>query len=52
VRLNRAGRAGLRHRSKALLRLTVTATDPSGSPSTTKRISVVVKRAKKRKTRR
>jgi hypothetical protein len=52
VRLNRAGRAGLRHRRTALLRLTVTATDPSGNPSTTRRTSIVVKRAKKRKTRR
>ena len=52
VKVNRAGRAGVRHRRAALLRLRVVATDPSGTPSTTRTISVVVKRAKRHKTRR
>jgi hypothetical protein len=40
----------MRHRRAALLRLRVVTTDPSGNPSTTRTISVVVKRAKKHKT--
>jgi hypothetical protein len=50
VKINRAGRSALRKKSKATLKLSVTATDPSGSPSTTRTTSVSVKKkATKRK---
>lgn len=50
VKISRAGRSALRQKSKATLKLSVTATDPSGSPSTTRTTSVSVKKkASKRK---
>jgi hypothetical protein len=52
AKISRAGRAALSKRSKASLRLAVTATDPSGSPSTTKTTSVSLKRTSTKKGRR
>jgi len=49
VRISRAGRSALRKRTRARLSLTVRATDPSGSPSTTRTTSVSVKKASTRK---
>ena len=52
VKINRAGRKALGTKSKARLRLAVTATDPSGSPSTTATKSVLLKKKARRKSRR
>jgi hypothetical protein len=50
VRISRAGKAALRRKRSATLRLTVSATDPAGSPRSTKTTSVKLKRtAAKRK---
>jgi hypothetical protein len=49
VRISRAGRSALGKRTSARLSLTVTATDPSGSPRTTRTTSVSVKKASTRK---
>jgi archaellum component FlaF (FlaF/FlaG flagellin family) len=52
ARISRAGRKALSKKSKATLRLTVIATDPSGSPSTSSTIRVSLKKAtRKRSTR-
>jgi hypothetical protein len=52
VRISRAGRTALARKRTAVLKLAVTATDPAGSPSTTKTVSVRLKRAATRKSRR
>jgi hypothetical protein len=49
VRISRAGRKALSRKNSTTLKLAVTATDPSGSPSTTKRVSVKLKRTAKRR---
>jgi hypothetical protein len=51
VKINRAGRKALATKSKARMRLSVTATDPSGSPSTTGTKSVLLKKKARRKSR-
>jgi hypothetical protein len=45
IKLSRAGRSALSKKSSARLSLSVTATDPSGSPSTTRTTGVSLKKA-------
>ncbi|HEX3318910.1 MAG TPA: FG-GAP-like repeat-containing protein [Solirubrobacteraceae bacterium] len=52
ARISRAGRKALAKKRKATLRLTVTATDPSGRPSTTRTTSVSLKKAKAKRKKR
>jgi hypothetical protein len=52
VRISRAGRKALAKKSKATLRLTVTATNPSGGPSTSRTTSVSLKRTSTKRKRR